>query len=39
LPEFRAWQMRVPHQRYEMVTALPPPVGVLAIAVRRESPS
>jgi hypothetical protein len=35
----RAWQMRAPHQRYEVVTALPPPAGVLVIAVRRLSPS
>jgi hypothetical protein len=35
----RAWQMRAPHQRYDVVTVLPPPVGVLAMAVRRLSPS
>jgi hypothetical protein len=31
--------MSDPHQRYDVVTALPPPGGVLAIAVRRLRPS
>jgi hypothetical protein len=35
----RAWQMRVPHQMYDVVTALPPPAGVRMMAVRRSSPS
>jgi hypothetical protein len=38
LLELRAWQMRAPHQRYDVVT-VPPPVGVEAMAVRRLSPS
>jgi hypothetical protein len=28
----RAWQMRAPHQMYDVVTVLPPPVGVEAMA-------
>jgi hypothetical protein len=39
LLELRFWQMRAPHQMYDVVTALPPPVGVPAMAVRRLSPS
>jgi hypothetical protein len=39
LLELRAWQMRAPHQMYDVVTVPPPPVGVEAIAVRRLRPS
>jgi hypothetical protein len=35
----RAWHIASPHHRYEVVTAEPPPAGVLAMATRRPRPS